>query len=70
MAPDESGTGQGHTNPRPNCIGDPRAGRDSKPHIGPLLKLEAFDLPPAGTFGNCGGRNGHTEGVKKSSAWG
>jgi hypothetical protein len=54
---DESGTGYGHNDARPNCIGDPHAGTNSNPRIGPLLNFNAFSLPDPGTFGDCAPRN-------------
>jgi hypothetical protein len=55
-APDMSGTGYGHSDPRPNCISNAHAGTNSNPRIGPLLNFDAFALPSPGSFGNCAPR--------------
>jgi hypothetical protein len=59
---DESGTGIGHNEPRPNCIGNAYAGTNKNPRLGPMLQFDAFSLPSPGTFGDCGPRDWHGPG--------
>jgi hypothetical protein len=59
---DETNTGLGHNDPRPDCIGNPFSGANSNPRVGPLLNWNAFTLPAVGQYGNCGARTYHGPG--------